>query len=254
MAGEYLAVLFDLGGTLWDAFGSAGREKVTRDAAVAAARALLGEGPAPEQLDKLALSIVSRLGSLRAAREDAASFSFASPAFREDDLSEVLAEAADPFGAVATDAVALSFGHDLTRHDKPYPETLSVLRRIRGERPDVVIGIVSNTVVQAAVIDHYLREQGILDLVDFRIVSSELGWRKPHPAIYAAALAKAGVKPQEALFVGDRPLEDVIGPARLGIRAALRTAPGAKLSLPAGCDPVAVVENLRGILELLSIS
>jgi len=254
MSDEFRAVLFDLGGTLWDAFGGASRDQVTRDAATGAATAILGSRAPQEQLEKLRLGILWRLNALRPAREAAAKASFSDPVFREDDISTILAEAAAPFGGTVTEDVAMAFGHDLTRHDKPFPETLPVLRRMRAARPDLVIGIVSNTVVQPAVIDHYLGCQGLLEIVDFRVLSSELGWRKPHPAIYSSALAKAGVGPKEALFVGDRVLEDVMGPARAGIRAVLRSQGGESSELPLACRPMAVISDLEGILPLLSIT
>jgi len=115
-------------------------------------------------------------------------------------------------------------------------------------------------VVQPSAIDHYLEQQGIMALIDFRILSSELGWRKPHPAIYAAALAKAGVRPEEALFVGDRPLEDVQGPARLAIAGVLRlpqaqvsSESGPATGVPSDGRPVAIIRDLYGVLPLLSI-
>jgi len=242
---DYSAVLFDLGGTLWDAFGPLGREQVMQEAVLHAAASVLGPSAPPEGVDQLLVSILTRLGTRRSARED--------------DLFEVLTEAAAPFGCVVSPDIALVLGDDLTKHNRPYPETLSVLTKIRAERPEVVMGIVSNTIVQGAVIDRYLREQGILALVDFRVLSSELGWRKPHPAIYASALAKAGVRPQDTLFVGDRLMEDIVGPGRAGMRAALRVAPGAAnapldaATVSSGVGPVAVMEDLRGVLRLLCL-
>jgi putative hydrolase of the HAD superfamily len=56
---------------------------------------------------------------------------------------------------------------------------------------------------------------------DAVIVSSEAGWAKPSPRIYAAALDALGVEPGEALMVGDRPKEDVAGAKAAGLRALL---------------------------------
>ncbi|HHY34474.1 MAG TPA: HAD family hydrolase [Firmicutes bacterium] len=79
----------------------------------------------------------------------------------------------------------------------------------------------SNTSIPPEIIDRYLLESGILERVYFRVLSSETGWRKPHPAIYGEALDMAGVSPEETLFVGDRFLEDVAGPKSVGMKAAL---------------------------------
>ncbi|MGE5578853.1 MAG: HAD family hydrolase [Bacillota bacterium] len=258
----FSAVLFDLGGTLWDAFAGIPHEQVMREATTRAAEAMLGPRASAEQVDKLALGIVWRANARRADREAAAKVSFADPVFREDDIGSTLVEAGRPFQVEADAEIALAFGRDLCKYDRPFPETIPVLQKLRSARPELKIGIVSNTVVQPEVIDHYLAEQGILPLVDFRILSSELGWRKPHPAIYAAALSKAGVRPEEALFVGDRLLEDIQGPARLGIPGVLRLPPPPaetpdKVKTATGVSdrsrPLGVIRDLYGVLPLLSI-
>jgi putative hydrolase of the HAD superfamily len=64
-------------------------------------------------------------------------------------------------------------------------------------------------------------ELGLKPLFDAVIVSSEAGWAKPSPRIYAAALDALGVAPGEALMVGDRPKEDAAGATAAGLRALL---------------------------------
>jgi putative hydrolase of the HAD superfamily len=65
---------------------------------------------------------------------------------------------------------------------------------------------------------------GIAARVDAVVFSSEVGRRKPAPELYRAALDRLGVPAAEALYVGDRPVEDYDGPSRLGMRAVLCTA------------------------------
>jgi putative hydrolase of the HAD superfamily len=57
--------------------------------------------------------------------------------------------------------------------------------------------------------------------VDTLVISSEVGYRKPHPAIYAAACASLGLPPARVLSVGDDPENDVHGAERAGLRGAL---------------------------------
>ena len=64
-------------------------------------------------------------------------------------------------------------------------------------------------------------ELGLQTFFDAVIVSSEAGWAKPSPRIYAAALAALGVEPGAALMVGDRPHEDVAGATAAGLQALL---------------------------------
>ncbi len=63
---------------------------------------------------------------------------------------------------------------------------------------------------------------GLPELAAFRqslIISSEVGFRKPHPAFYQTACASLGLPPDRVLFVGDDPENDVAGPRRAGLRA-----------------------------------
>ena len=64
-------------------------------------------------------------------------------------------------------------------------------------------------------------ELGLAPFFDAVIVSSEVGWAKPSPRIYAAALDALGVAPGEALMVGDRLREDVAGARAAGLGALL---------------------------------
>jgi HAD superfamily hydrolase (TIGR01549 family) len=79
------------------------------------------------------------------------------------------------------------------------------------------IGIVTNgpTEVQRA----KLELLGIDGLVDFVLVSEEFGVAKPDPEIFRAALRLAGVRPEEAIFVGDSVEFDMAGANAAGIPA-----------------------------------
>lgn len=95
-------------------------------------------------------------------------------------------------------------------------ELLDELRR-RGLR----LAIVSNTATPGRLIRPLLAEQGLAERVDTIVLSSEHGKRKPHAAIFEAALAELGVAPERALFVGDRRYQDMLGAKQLGMRTAL---------------------------------
>jgi len=98
-------------------------------------------------------------------------------------------------------------------------ETLSVLRTLR-ER-GLLLGLVSNVALLPHLMRADLESLGILDLLDATTFSSEVGTRKPDPAIFADALTKLGVEAASAVFVGDRVLDDVGGAKRAGMHAVL---------------------------------
>jgi putative hydrolase of the HAD superfamily len=79
------------------------------------------------------------------------------------------------------------------------------------------LALVSNTASPRWLLEPILERQGIVDRVDAIVLSSDVGKRKPHPAIFERALVELAVEPREALFVGDRLGADVLGASRIGM-------------------------------------
>ena len=65
------------------------------------------------------------------------------------------------------------------------------------------------------------RDLGMAPYLDFCLTSEEVGVEKPDPAIFVAALDRAGVKPGEAVHVGDQPRSDLVGARGAGLHAVL---------------------------------
>jgi putative hydrolase of the HAD superfamily len=82
---------------------------------------------------------------------------------------------------------------------------------------DLKTGLVSNAFDPGWLLHHDLERMGLADRLDVAVFSSEVGKRKPHEAIFAAALEPLGVPPERALFVGDRRYEDVRGAKEVGM-------------------------------------
>jgi putative hydrolase of the HAD superfamily len=81
------------------------------------------------------------------------------------------------------------------------------------------VGVLSNTIWSRAYHREVFQRDGVLDLVDGDVYSSEIHVVKPHPEAFLAACAAVGVEPTEAAYVGDRLYEDVHGPQQVGMRA-----------------------------------
>jgi putative hydrolase of the HAD superfamily len=79
------------------------------------------------------------------------------------------------------------------------------------------LAIVSNAFDPGWLLQRDLEQLGLADRIDLAVFSSEVGKRKPHPEIFEVALRKLGVRPADALFVGDRLYEDVRGAGELGM-------------------------------------
>jgi len=99
---------------------------------------------------------------------------------------------------------------------RPVAGALETLNALKGR--GLKIALVSN---YDGRLHRVVAELGLAPYFDAVIVSAEVGWAKPSPRIYAAALAALGVAAAEALMVGDRPREDAAGAAAAGLRALL---------------------------------
>ena len=62
---------------------------------------------------------------------------------------------------------------------------------------------------------------GLIGRLDFVIDSGEEGVEKPDPRIFERAVARAGVKAEEAAYIGDLYSIDVLGARRAGLRPVL---------------------------------
>jgi HAD superfamily hydrolase (TIGR01549 family) len=80
-----------------------------------------------------------------------------------------------------------------------------------------------------------LSDHGIAGFFPTTVISAEFGRRKPHPAIFEAALQGIGARANEALFIGDSVGDDVLGAHAAGVPVVWLNAKGAPL--PAGTPP-----------------
>ena len=99
------------------------------------------------------------------------------------------------------------------------PDSLDVLRDLRAS--GLRLGIVSNVTLRPDLMRQDLDRLGIGPLVDASVFSSEVGVRKPDPRIFREALGRVQADPGEAVFVGDRLLDDVSGARGVGMRTVL---------------------------------
>lgn len=78
-------------------------------------------------------------------------------------------------------------------------------------------GVVSNG--QRVFSEQEMRVLGLYDRPGFVIFSSDLGYQKPDPRIYAAALGRMKLPAQNVLFIGDNTKNDVDAPREFGMQA-----------------------------------
>ena len=107
-------------------------------------------------------------------------------------------------------------------------------------------GVCSNAPFPPQMMRRQVRANGIAELVDAIVFSSETGRRKPSPDLYLAALDAIGTEPRQTLFVGDRVREDYEGPVAVGMRAVICTR-------HAEDEPRDGVPTIRSLAELPSM-
>jgi putative hydrolase of the HAD superfamily len=109
----------------------------------------------------------------------------------------------------------------LTIQDSPqaytlYPEADTTLARLRAAGYE--LGIVSNF---TWALPDLVRELGLGAHIATVLTSARIGYRKPHPRIFQAAVTATGAIPAESLFVGDSYKADVEGAASYGFQSLL---------------------------------
>jgi putative hydrolase of the HAD superfamily len=94
-------------------------------------------------------------------------------------------------------------------------KTHALLDALRGR--GLLLGLVSNAFDPPDLLHRDLAQLGVTERLDVAVFSSEIGRRKPDPAIFEHALRKIGVTAKDALFVGDNLANDMAGAAALGM-------------------------------------
>ena len=114
--------------------------------------------------------------------------------------------------------------------------------------------MLSNTLWTRAAHEAVFARDGVLDLIDGAVYTSEIPWTKPHPEAFRAALDAVDVKePERAVFVGDRLYDDIHGAQSVGMRTVYvphSTIPNGSAAPPRG-TPDAVVQRLADVLDVV---
>jgi putative hydrolase of the HAD superfamily len=227
------AVIFDWGGTL----------STFVEAELVDGWRLVARHLAPDREEEVTAKLVE---------VEAAFWQTTATHMRSGTLADLLATASADLGLDVAEALleeaALRHLDSWTphvRHDPDAVPALSALRR-RGLR----IGLLSNTHWPRTFHEHFLERDGLIDLIDARLYTSEMPFQKPHPSAFRAALDAVEVEdPSRAVFVGDRPFDDISGARAAGLRPVLRR----NGSVPAyGVEPDAVIDGLPELVEIVT--
>jgi putative hydrolase of the HAD superfamily len=91
-------------------------------------------------------------------------------------------------------------------------------RELRGR--GIKVGVLSNTIWPREWHEDFFRRDGVLDLIDGAVYSSEIPWTKPAPEAFRAAMDAVGMNdPSRCVYVGDRLYDDIWGAHNAGLKA-----------------------------------
>ncbi|HYM14428.1 MAG TPA: HAD-IA family hydrolase [Dehalococcoidia bacterium] len=127
---------------------------------------------------------------------------------------------------------------------QPFPEAIAALGAAKAR--GLVQGVVSDWGSDLLPILH---AHEITVLMDFVVASAIVGTSKPHREIFQYALARSGVRAEEAVYVGDSYLADVLGSRAAGLHPILIDRDG--LAPPIDAPVVRSLADVLGVVDAI---
>lgn len=165
-----------------------------------------------------------------------------------DVLRQVLSDLGLPTESIDFDEALRVFGWGPWSGVMPFPDAIPVLQelRYRGYK----LGLLTNSFLPMWLRDFELAAYELLDYWDARITAAEVGYMKPHPSIFYAVLDALKVTPERAVFVGDRPRNDIAGANAVGLISVLMAPPHLNRELD-GISPDYTITCLSELIPIL---
>lgn len=169
------------------------------------------------------------------------------PAYRVAVWRDALAACGLDAPALAAD-LAARFLAERRRRQAAYPWTRAALQDLRAR---FRLGMITNGAPDLQRLK--LAGTGLAEWFEPVVVSGELGAGKPERAIFAHALALAGVAPEAAVMIGDSWPRDVLGATGAGLRAVWVNARGVPTPALAGgaAARIAAIRDLRDLAAVV---
>jgi HAD superfamily hydrolase (TIGR01549 family) len=171
---------------------------------------------------------------------------------RTGTLREILDAESKALGLDVTEAVVSEAAQRhldaWTPHIRHHADAVPTLRVLHAS--GLKLGLLSNTHWPEAFHEHFLARDGLLELLDVRAYTSNMSHSKPHRDAFLHVLGRLNVAPEDAVMVGDRPIDDVWGAQQVGMRGVWRPHSG---SPPLEhVQPDGVIRALAELPEMLA--
>jgi putative hydrolase of the HAD superfamily len=153
--------------------------------------------------------------------------------------------------AVIVAAGVVAYHDTKFRQLEAYRDVLEVLAILHKAKSRPLLGVITaglaikqaEKLVRLKVLEH-LDPQAIF-------VTDQLGISKPNRKLYLTACQRVGVKPQEAMYVGDHPANDVDPVNALGMISVLNRRGGKYVGAKGTSEPRHVISDFWDLLDIL---
>lgn len=100
-------------------------------------------------------------------------------------------------------------------HNVIFPDSEKLLKALKNR--GYIVGVITNgpSILQ----NHKMDTSGLRPYCDIVVVSGDIGVHKPDPQIFIYTAKQLGLKPEECLYVGDHPVNDIQGSLDAGMHA-----------------------------------
>jgi putative hydrolase of the HAD superfamily len=172
---------------------------------------------------------------------------------RDHHTSATVADIFEEAGLTHEEALLAAYREFWSPHTLTDPDVLPLFSRLRLD--GIKVGVLSNTVWPRSWHEEFFSRDGVLDLIDGAVYSSEIPWTKPSPEAFRAAVEAVGVEdPTACVFVGDRLFDDIWGASAVGMRTIHlphSEIPREQVGHTEG-EPDAVVQRLAHVYDVVA--
>ena len=147
-------------------------------------------------------------------------------------------------------AAGVSAYHDTKMsHLQPFPDAVDALTRLADT--DLIRGIITAG-LEVKQSEKIIRLK-IYDLLTPTaiFISDQIGVSKPNPKLYLKACEETGIRPGEAMYVGDHPVNDIDPPNSIGMITVRQRRGGRHQNEPSATPPTHEIRDFQELLEIL---
>lgn len=170
-----------------------------------------------------------------------------------DDLLKIVGKERYPHShsSLLIAAAVVAYHQTKTAWLKPYPDVMEVLRILANSTP-LLLGVISSgyTIKQA----EKLYRCGVAKYIDQEAIffSESLGVDKPKKEFFALPCKRLGINPEEAMYVGDRPQNDILPAKALGMVGVLNRRTGKYMDSKSRVKPDYIIHDFWELLECIN--